>query len=311
MRQTTGGIVPAPAPLAAVAMRADSAPGAAPDEGWLVVVTGGPNKGAVVPLGQGAFRFGAGLSNDVVLADPAMADEQAVLSFDAHGARVAPLAAGVRVDGKPVAPGRALPVADGALVQAGETVLQLRGPPRPRRRRGGWLLVAVPLVLVGVGGSALVGFASPSRGGGVAAHTAPVAAPSANPASEAAASSLRERLQQVGLAEQIGVTAVPGAVVAEGHLSGPDLARWAEHQLWFDGRFKGNLSLVNRVREAPAGERPNLHLRAVATGKVPYLIVANGDRYVEGAVVDGWTVERITPEKVVLSRNGRRVELAL
>ena len=54
-----------------------------------------------------------------------------------------------------------------------------------------------------------------------------------------------------------------------------------------------------------------LQLRAVSTGRVPYLIVANGDRYVEGAVVDGWTIDQITPDKVVLSRNGRQVELML
>ena len=100
-------------------------------------------------------------------------------------------------------------------------------------------------------------------------------------------------------------------MVAEGQVPGPDLARWAEHQLWFDGRYKGALSLVNRVREAAPGERPTLQLRAVSTGQVPYLIVANGDRYVESAVVDGWTIEQISPDKIVLSRNGRRVELIL
>lgn len=306
MDQTARLAIPAPKPSAAMAAPAADA---ASEGGWLVLVTSGPNKGAVLPLGYGAFRLGAGLSNDIVLADPAMADEQAVLTFDAMGAHVAPIAAGLSVDARPVGAGRRVSVTDGALIHAGGTVLQLRGPPEPRRRAG-WLLLGVPLLLLGVGGAALVGFASPSRGGAALLRSAPAAIAAAYPATEAA-DALRDRLRQAGLAEQIVLSASTGAVVAEGSLLGPDLSRWAEHQLWFDGRYKGALSLINRVREAAPGERPNLQLRAVSTGRVPYLIVANGDRYVEGAVVDGWTVDQITADKVVLSRNGRRVELVL
>lgn len=284
-------------------------PDEAPDSGWLVLVVGGPNKGAVLPLGHGVLRLGAGLSNDIVLADPAMAEQQAVLTLDASGARIAPLAKGLSVNAKPVLPGRSVAVADSALIYAGDTVLLLRGPPQPARRRARWLLLAVPVLLAVVGVAALVGFASPSRGAATPHHVPAIAA-TARPATEAA-DALRERLRQAGLAGQITLTASSGAVVAEGQLPGPDLARWAEHQLWFDGRYKGALSLVNRVREAPPSERPNLQLRAVSTGQVPYLIVANGDRYVENAVVDGWTIEQISPDKVVLSRNGRRVELVL
>lgn len=288
----------------------DPVPNVAPDEGWVVLVTSGPNKGAAVPLGHGTFRLGAGLSNDIVLADPAMADEQVLLSFDASGAHVTALAPGLSIDAKSMQPGRSVTVKDGASIHAGDTALQLRGPPRPRRRTG-WLLVTVPLLLLlGVGGTALVGVASPSRGDAAPPRSAPAITTTAYPATEAA-DALRERLQQAGLAEQINLTASSGAVVAEGSLPGPGLARWAEQQLWFDGRYKGALSLISRVREASSAERPNLQLRAVSTGRVPYLIVANGDRYVEGAVVDGWTIDQISAEKIVLSRNGRRVELAL
>lgn len=294
-------------PPAVVAAGSVQAMGAAPDGGWLVLVTGGPNKGAVMPLEHGVLHLGAGLSNDIVLADPAMAEEQAVLTLAPSGARLTPLADGLSVNGRRIQAGRSVAVADGALIQAGETMLQLRGPPEPRRRAR-WLLLAVPLLLAGVGGAALVGLASPSRG--AAPRSVPAVATPAHPAAEAA-DALRERLRQAGLAEQVSLTASPGAVVAEGQVPGPDLARWAEHQLWFDGRYKGALSLINRVREAAPGERPNLQLRAVSTGQVPYLIVANGDRYVESAVVDGWTIEQISPDKIVLNRNGRRVELIL
>ena len=308
MDQTAERAAPA-LTLPIVPAQAAPMPDVAPDEGWLVLVTSGPNKGAVLPLGHGAFRLGAGLSNDIVLADPAMAEEQAVLTFDASGARVAPFAAGLSVDAKPVQAGRSVAVTDGALIYAGETVLQVRGPPQPRRRAG-WLLLAAPLLLVGVGGAALVGFASPSRGDAAPPNAAPATTAAAYSATEAA-DALRGRLQQAGLADRVSLTASSGAVVAEGNLPGPDLARWAEHQLWFDGRYKGALSLVNQVREATPGERPQLQLRAVSTGRVPYLIAANGDRYVEGAIVDGWAIDQISQDKVVLSRNGRRVELIL
>ena len=309
MDQAAGRAASATPLRTAAPMPAASMLSAGSDQPWLVLVMSGPNKSAVLPLGQGAFRLGAGLNNDIVLADAAMADEQAVLSIDASGARVAPLAAGLRVDARPVRVGRTVTVTDGTQILAGETVLQLRGPSLPRRRVG-WLLLAVPLLLVGVGGAALVGIASPGHGGTARPHSVPASAGTTSLASEAV-EVLRDRLRQVGLAEQVSLSASSGAVVANGQLPGPDLARWAEHQLWFDGRYKGSLSLISRVREAPQGEKPALQLSAVSTGRVPYLIAANGDRYGEGAVVDGWTIKQISPDKVVLSRNGRQVEMVL
>ena len=275
--------------------------------GWSLEVTAGPNRGAVVPL-EGEARLGSGLDNDIVLADHEVAEQQAVFSLEGDAAVLDPLLPGVMVDGRPAAPGRLVVLRDGLLLQAGGTVIRVHGPAaRPRRAR--WLLAAVPVLLVAVGGAALVGSMSPGRTDLVVPPAAPAAAPA--PASATAAEALKERLRAAGLADQIQVTATPGAVVAEGRVAGPVLARWSEHQVWFDSSYKGTLSLVNRVREAAPDERPNIQLRAVSFGTVPYLITATGDRYMQGSVVEGWTVEQIAPDKVVLSRNGRRVELGL
>ena len=279
----------------------------ASERGWTIAVTDGPNKGAAVPLDGDQFTIGAGLSNDIVIADGAMAPQQAVVSVDDHGATLESLAPGLTIDGKDMVPGAPVAVIDGTVLRAGDTVFTVSGPARPRSRAV-WLL-AIPAALIATGVGALGGLASPGRTPPPPID-APRAAADAPPVARAAAE-LSERVRANGLGEQIRVEAAGGAVVAEGALGGPDLARWSENQVWFDSRYKGSVPLVNRVREAAPDERPDLQLRAVSTGQVPYLITRSGDRYVEGAVVNGWTIEQIAADKVVLSRGGRRVELGL
>ena len=273
---------------------------------WSFEIVAGPNRGAVVPI-EGEARIGTALENDIVLADPGVASEQMAFTLEHGAATLHPLTEGVSLAGRAVGAGRVIDLRDGQMIQAGDTVLRIHGP--ARKRRLGWLLIAAPVLVLLVGAAALVGLGGTGRSGGP--PPAQAAATAAPRPSAGAAEALTERLRAAGLGDSIQVTAAPGAVVAEGRLAGPLLALWGEQQVWFDSQYRGTLSLVNRVREAAPDERPNIQLRAVSFGDPAYIITATGDRYPEGSVVDGWMIERITPDKVVLSRNGRRAELVL
>lgn len=275
--------------------------------GWSLEVAEGPNKGAVVPL-DGETRIGSGLDNDVVLADAAMADSQALFVPDGERCLLDPLAGGIRVNGRPAPTGRFVVLRDGMLVQAGDTTIRVHGPP-VRRRRTPWLLAAVPALLAAVGIAALVGTAAPGRNAGQA-QQAVQPPPQPPPPATQAADALRQRLREAGLGDDITVRPEPGMVVATGAVTGPMLARWKELLPWFDARFTG-LPLRNLVNEAAPDDKPSIQLRAVSLGAVPYLIVASGDRYVIGSVVDGWLVESIESDKIVFSKGAKRAEMRL
>ena len=303
-----GALVPAAASPAALARPGPGMSGldGAAVPGWSLEVTAGPNAGAVVPL-DGEARIGSGLDNDIVLADASVAERQAIVVLDGDLCLLDPLADGISVNGKPAPAGRFVQLRDGLLVQAGQTIIRVHGPAiKPRRAK--WLVAAVPAVLAIVGVGALVGLASPGRNS-VPPPPPPQVVPAPPPSADAAAA-LGERLRDAGLADVLRVTAGPGTVMVEGRVTAAQLQQWSTHQRWFDGRYSA-LSLDNRVREAAPDEKPNIQLRAVSLGAVPYFITAGGDRYVTGSVVDGWTVDAIESERILFSRGSRRAEIRL
>ena len=130
---------------------------------------------------------------------------------------------------------------------------------------------------------------------------------------DAATSSLRRRLAKFGIADRIEVSAGgEGTVIAAGEIESGLEPDWSAAQQWFDQRFGRHIVLDGRVslRRGPPG--PPLSIRAVWTGEAPYVIAGNGQKYVEGALLDsGWKIERIERDVIVLSRRGETLRLAL
>ena len=103
------------------------------------------------------------------------------------------------------------------------------------------------------------------------------------------------------------VEAGPGVVTAAGTVEPGATARWQSIQQWFDERFAGEITLVNGV-DVKAEKMPvSLGIEAVWRGEPSHLII-RGQKYLEGAVLDGgWTIHRIEAERVILQRDGRLV----
>jgi type III secretion system YscD/HrpQ family protein len=99
-------------------------------------------------------------------------------------------------------------------------------------------------------------------------------------------------------------------VVARGTARPEDMQKWAQLQASFDQRYGRYLQIVSQVGETrheapPAGVQ--LNVRAVAFGDVPFVVLGDGEKYLEGSVLtDGWTIVKISPKEIVLSKGGQR-----
>lgn len=301
-------------------------PATAMGERWCLEIATGPNAGAAVPLAAGQYRLGADRDNDIVLADSAVAGQQAVLTVDLDSATLDALATGAQWRGSPLPAGSCNTLYSGAEILVGATTLRLHGPRSGRRSR--LLSVAVPTALLALAALLPTGI---SEGPGVAHRSAdpprpavavqparalppPVRHAVASPAPTApeAAGALQDHLLSMGLAGTIATSVAGNALVATGGVAPSARDRWVAAQMWFDGRFGGRITLIDRVGASVADTAPRFQVRAVSAGVVPYVITVSGERYTEGAVLDGgWVIAQISAERIVLHNGDRRLEVGL
>ncbi len=280
---------------------------------WHLDVVSGPNAGASVPLRDGRYRLGSCIDNDIILADPAMADHQAILSVGGGGATLEPAAPGIQSRGKRLHAGEALNVAGGCELAVGDTFMKFTPPPRRARRR--WpvaLAGAVPLVLMTSLAFGLT-HSHVKHKPALVVHTAAVAAPARlAPTPADAQTALQIHLAGAGLSPAVALSQTNGAVVATGALQAAQLPAWTAAHMWFDGRYHGSIALVDQVAKGQPPAGPSFAIRAVSSGDVPYVIDTRGERYTVGAVVDGgWTIQYIGNDRVTLRKDGREVSETL
>jgi Inner membrane component of T3SS, cytoplasmic domain/Inner membrane component of T3SS, periplasmic domain len=122
------------------------------------------------------------------------------------------------------------------------------------------------------------------------------------------AAELNRRAQDAGLVD-IKVAADASTITAAGTVDPKALSRWQDAQQWFDQRFEGQVTLVNRVTVQVETLPASLAIEAVWRGTHPHLVI-RGQKYMEGAMVDGgWSIQRIEAERVVLVKADRLVAL--
>jgi type III secretion protein D len=279
----------------------------------LLRVLDGPQAGIETVLPPGRFRIGRDLANDIVLADPSVAPAHALLLVDARGARLQPLVAGQAMPRGRIAPGQPVEFRLGETRLGLEVGAAFDPAPSPWRRLP--LLGAAAAIVLGLASAALTsvalapGMAHPAEAPRAPASPAPHP-PAAAPALTEAAQALADRLAEAGLAGAVTVTLSAGALVARGTLPPEAMTAWRSVQEWYDGAHPAGPVLLRDVAAARLADRPRLMVQAVWTGAMPYLITADGERYAEGAVIDGgWTIERIEASRILLSRAGRTVTL--
>lgn len=94
-----------------------------------------------------------------------------------------------------------------------------------------------------------------------------------------------------------------------GALNGGGLQRWSEVNARFFERFPNHVIVR---REMQAGDSMPVKLQAVWAGENPYVILGDGQIYLEGSTLNnGWVLRTITPGEIVLEFNQQTYTMAL
>ena len=276
----------------------------------------GAHAGVIVALESTTVRIGTLEDCDIVLRDP---DIQSVhLTLHMHRRFLAIEATGgdVQVGSARVRQGHGYRCRLPVELRIGQTSMRLAYRPGvdngSRRKSAQWSAIGlVGLLIVAV-------CLWQSRSGSSAAPAPEIAPTASLPANRVASPSqpdlqvaLRDRLDQAGL-QQLTIDSQANSVRVSGSVDSDQRARWIEVQNWYD-RTWGNVPVLrNDVLLAPPPSPPRVHFRAVWLGPQPYVIGARGERLYPGAALaDGWVLQRIETDRLILARQGREFELTL
>jgi type III secretion protein D len=120
----------------------------------------------------------------------------------------------------------------------------------------------------------------------------------------AAEEALRAEIEKAGLLN-ISLQHDSGMITADGSVEPNAVARWRHVQEWFDHRFNGAPALVNGVNVKAEKLPASIAVEAIWHGVQPHVLV-RGQKYFVGAVLDnGWTIDRIETDRLLLRRDGR------
>lgn len=294
---------------------------------YVVAIGAGLYAGTSQSLLAGTYVIGGGVDADVVFMGEGLAPRHAVMTIDGDEARVEALADGVSLAGFGMLKvGRAvtatlpfdlsiagLLMSWGRTACASDTVL---AAPRDLRLFSGGRLRSAAVLSVAVVTLAVIASNIIAAGSGGAAITeahgsakpelaAQLSAPPAQLISNAA-DELKGEVDKAGLLN-VSVDTSGGVVMARGTVEPNNTGRWLNVQQWFDERFKGEATLVNGVAVKAEKVPSSLAIEGVWRGPQSHLVI-RGQKYLEGAMLDdGWIIQHIEAERVVLKRDGRLV----
>jgi hypothetical protein len=278
---------------------------------WRLEIAGGPNSGAIVSLAPGRYRLGSDTGDDIVLADRDVVPSHAVLQLTADHADITPLAGGIVLQRSTLKTGQPKVLKRGAVVTIGGTRIRVAATEAIQRRQGRTLITACLALLGLTGAAAVYHTAVPVTVGATEVGSSAPTVRSPVTLAQAVAD-FRHYLTSTGLAERVRIGATGGVVVASGAIQAQDRGTWLDAQKWFDGHLSSQFALRNSVNLAESPDPPALSVAAVSMKPVPNVVTQDGQRFVAGAVLqDGWRIDRITLNDVILRRGGREVRIAL
>jgi len=136
-----------------------------------------------------------------------------------------------------------------------------------------------------------------------------VTEPAPQSTGDEAASQLLARLKSVNI-QSLKVTTGDKRVIVAGGLTKREAAAWTAVQQWFDESYGSRVVLTANVAIGESKSTPTLRLQAIWFGERPYVITEEGAHFYEGAQLDnGWILQRIAEDRVVLEREGESLAL--
>jgi hypothetical protein len=287
-------------------------------------ITHGLHQGVNLTLDNAVYIIGSASSADLILSDAGIAERHMVLRFVDGRVAVEALGGDVVVVGLH---GQQILIPKGKGHRArlplqiglGEARLRLdnsssspervpaAAPASIWRRKLHWLLALVLMVLC-VSAFALRG-----------EPTAPVAVAVSAPAhaSQVPVNTAQAHIwleQQLFAADLKGIriSESGGQLIAEGAYDPTQKPRWIALQQAYDQRFGQQVLLQTNVAPHSEIARPRVRFQAVWFGTNPYVINDSGRRLYPGAALtDGWMLERIENNQVILAKGEERFTLTL
>jgi len=304
-------------------------------------VVAGTHEGAVLMLDPADYRIGSSSNADIVLSDPGVAPEHAVLRVEHGTVRIGATGADVTVEQEPLPLSRGRRVKLPVNFRLGEAQIYLSDPDRddPHQRLGelGRWVIRKPLTVAGALAGFVLGVAvvaqelpqaartvglavttssadagAPKRmtDGSAVGPSAAIADRQSAVTAEDAARELNSRLDAAKI-QTLHVSAVDGRLAVYGKVSPQEAIDWAVIQQWFDQTYGGRVVLTTKI--SPPGEprtMPALQLQAIWYGEHPYIVTADGERYFQGAVLDnGWIIRDIGEDRLLLAKGSETVAL--
>jgi len=299
-------------------------------------VVAGVHRGVALTLDKADYRIGRSPRSHIVLSDPGIAPEHAVLHDEGATVRIDATGGDVSVERKLIPQGYGCRVRLPADVTLGEARLHLSRPAgQPSNTPGIWL-VNKPIVVAGVlicltlsvaavalglpqmpkvnGVQASVGDANAAADQDVTSATNAArpkngSSPPSAATTAQAARELNARLDAANI-HALRVSTIDGRLAVSGKLSKTQTLEWTAIQQWFDQAYGSRVVLTATVTDDGGRAMPTLGLQAIWYGDHPYIITAQGERYYQGAVLDnGWVVREIAADRLLLAKGGDTVAL--
>jgi hypothetical protein len=310
-------------------------------------VVGGFHSGVSLALDEGSYSIGSTADADIVLRDPGVATEHALLRIEAGGVRIEAVGGDLGVGDDLVTQGHGCKLRMPVEIAMGEARLKLSHPGgadaglfgkgflpfgsflarRPMMTAGGVICAALavsvatreaPSPLKAAAGASMTEqkplaltkaayYSDVDTLGKYGTQAEPAAAQVVSV--EEAATQLIAKLKSVNI-NALRVTAGDRRVVVAGSLTKREGESWTSVQQWFDETYAGRVVLTANVAIGDSKSAPSLRLQAIWFGERPYVITEEGAHFYEGALLEnGWVLQKIADDRIVLEREGEALAL--
>jgi hypothetical protein len=306
-------------------------------------VVSGFHTGVSLALEEGSFSIGSTPDADIVLRDPGVAAEHAMLRIEGRSVRIEAIGGDLSLGDEVIEKGHGCKLRLPVEIALGGAKLRLLNPSSAearsftgRLRPVGQFVAARPLATAGgliccalavtvatrqvpsqpaaadaasEAKLAMTKTAFYSDGDALSKLGSHVTDPLPQTAAEEAASQFLAKMKSLNISS-LRVTAADRRVVVSGNVPQREAAAWASLQQWFDETYGSRLVLTANVVVGENRSAPALRLQAIWFGERPYVITEDGAHYYEGALLEnGWVLQRIAEDRVVLERQGESLAL--
>ncbi|MGO3124133.1 MAG: SctD/MshK family protein [Advenella sp.] len=279
-------------------------------------VLSGIHEGATVSLGATHnHHIGSSLDGDIVLRDQGIAASHVTLGLESGVVRLASHADHVQVDGRMALPAghvceSSLPVS----FSIGAVHMKIAYAKEDEKNRCKWpslrnkTLLPAAAVLTCALLYLMLYIPEVASGPTTQTNLADARKVAQQVPLDVVRQQLATQLNASGLGH-LNVQTSTGRVQVSGELPLNATEQWREVQMWFDRTHGVHYLLQSNLTQAHA---PQVVIKAIWLGNAPYVIDGKGARCYPGAIMsDGWVLEKIGMNELVLAKNGRQHILRL